>query len=94
MALTTTEIDARIRAAYFQLAPKRQAWVGMVDLRAQLADIPRDEVDDTLRHMSRTDGQRVILAPESNRKVLTQAHHDAAVRFGGDDNHLLVILPD
>ncbi|HVK20315.1 MAG TPA: hypothetical protein VM677_03035 [Actinokineospora sp.] len=94
MALTTAEIDARIRAAYFQLAPRRQAWVGMVDLRALLADISHAEIDDTLRHMSNTDDRRVFLVPESNRKVLTQAHHDAAVRFGGDDNHLLVILPD
>ncbi|SDH91778.1 hypothetical protein SAMN05192558_103315 [Actinokineospora alba] len=94
MALTTAEIETRIRSAYFQLARKRQDWVGMVALRALLTDISRDEIDDTLRHMSRTDGRRVFLAPESCQIDLTQADRDAAVRFGGDDNHLLVILPD
>jgi hypothetical protein len=29
--------------------------------------------------------------PESNRKALTEADHDAAIRIGREDNHLLSI---
>jgi hypothetical protein len=33
----------------------------------------------------------VHLVPEANRKALTVADHEAAVRIGGEENHLISI---
>jgi hypothetical protein len=87
--LTAAEIESRIRAAYRKLAPSPRDWVGLVDLRPLLGDAPTQEVDAVLKELSRI-GQ-VHLVPESNRKTLTPADHDAAVRIGGEDSHLLSI---
>jgi hypothetical protein len=77
-------------------------WLGLVDLRPQLVDIPRAQQDEAFRNLSahglatldahdRRVHARVILAPESDRKTLTEADHEAAIRIGGDDNHLIAI---
>jgi hypothetical protein len=80
-------IDDRIRVAYEKLASSPRAWVGLVDLRPLLGDAAKDEVDAVLKEMSRTGVARLV--PESNRKALTEADHAAAVRVGGEDNHLI-----
>ncbi|MFC0108319.1 hypothetical protein [Kibdelosporangium aridum] len=87
--LTEVEITNRIRSAYRKLAKSPRDWVGLVDLRPMLGDASRQDVDAVLKELSRT-GQ-VHLVPMSNRKALTQADHDAAIRIGGDDNHRLSI---
>jgi hypothetical protein len=87
--LTTTEIETRIRTAYRKLAHSPRDWVGLVDLRPLLGDAPTEDVDTVLKDLSRAG--RVHLVPESNRKALTAADHDAAIRIGGEDNHLLSI---
>jgi hypothetical protein len=86
---TPTEIESRIRTAYQKLARSTQDWVGLVDLRPMLGDAPKADVDAVLKELSRT-GQ-AHLVPEPNRKVLNDADHAAAVRIGGEDNHLIVI---
>jgi hypothetical protein len=87
--LTTEEIESRIRIAYRKLAPAPRDWVGLVDLRSMLGDAPRQDVDAVLKELSRT--KQAVLVPESNRKALTAADHEAAIRIGGEDNHLLSI---
>ncbi|MGQ0837798.1 hypothetical protein [Actinokineospora sp.] len=86
---TAAEIEHRIRIAYRELARSPRDWVGLVALRPMLGNAPTEEVDAVLKELSRT-GQ-AHLVPESNRKVLTPADHDAAIRIGGGDNHLLSI---
>lgn len=83
------DLEQRIRTAYGKLAKSPRAWVGLADLRPLLGDAPTDKVDAVLKELSRT-GQ-VHLVPESNRKALTAADHAAAVRIGGEDNHLISI---
>jgi hypothetical protein len=83
------EIESRIRVAYRKLAPSPNEWVGLVDLRPMLGDAPRKAVDAVLKDLSSTN--QVELVPESNRKALTAADHAAAIRIGGDDNHLISI---
>jgi hypothetical protein len=46
-------------------------------------------VDEVLLRMMKTG--TVHLAPDSNRKMLTEADHEAAVRIGGENNHLIAI---
>jgi hypothetical protein len=87
--LTTDEIEKRIRTAYGKLARSPRDWVGLVDLRPMLGDAPTRDVDAVLKELSRAG--RVHLVPRSNRKLLTPADHDAAIRIGGEDNHLLSV---
>jgi hypothetical protein len=90
-ALTASpdDIESRIRAAYRVLAHSPRDWVGLVKLRPMLGGAPAKDVDAVLKKLSRT-GQ-AHLVPESNRKTLTPADHESAVRIGGEDNHLISI---
>lgn len=87
--LTSAEIEKRIEAAYRKLAGSSQDLVGLAELRAMLGGAATEDVDAVLKDMSKAG--RVSLFPESNRKVLTSADHEAAIRIGGEDNHLISI---
>ncbi|WP_349879531.1 hypothetical protein ABIH81_06850 [Micromonospora sp. HUAS YX12] len=82
-------LEARVVAAYRALADEPGAWVSLRRLRPFFADVPRDDLDEALRRLSRSEG--VTIAPESNQKTLTGADTGAALRLGGQDNHLLAI---
>lgn len=82
-------LTARVVSAYRALADAPGAWVSLRRLRPFFADVPREDLDESLRRLSRTDG--VAIAPESNQKTLTGADIAAALRLGGQDNHLLAI---
>jgi hypothetical protein len=82
-------MKARIVSAYDALADEPGAWVSLRRLRPFFADVPRDDLDDSLRRLSREDG--VNIAPESNQKTLTEADIKAALHLGGQENHLLAI---
>lgn len=70
---------------------KTQGWAGLVDLRKTLdaRGLSRAEQDKHLKRMS-SEG-KIHIVPEDNRKVLNQADHDAAIRIGGEDNHLVTL---
>jgi hypothetical protein len=82
------DLETRIRIAYRELVKEPRGWVGLVDLRPKLG-APAAEVDAVLKELSRLG--KVHLVPEDNRKALTAADHEAAIRVGGEDNHLLSI---
>ncbi|MFG1802615.1 hypothetical protein ACGFI4_20965 [Micromonospora carbonacea] len=82
-------LAARVVSAYRALADAPGAWVSLRRLRPFFADVPREDLDESLRRLSRAEG--VALAPESNQKTLTGADLAAALRLGGQDNHLLAI---
>ncbi|WP_341718450.1 hypothetical protein QQG74_01195 [Micromonospora sp. FIMYZ51] len=82
-------LPARVVSAYHALAAEPGAWVSLRRLRPFFADLPREELDDALRQLSRSNG--VHLTPESNQKTLTEADIKAALRLGGQENHLLAI---
>ena len=77
----------RIRDAYRNLASRPWDWVELRDLRAQLGDWPRGEVDPELIRMFRA--KEVNLTLHEDRGRLTQADRDAALRLGVDDMHLI-----
>lgn len=83
------DLESVIRAAYLALSVKPQDWVRLAKLRPKLNGADKDEVDTVLLEMVKTG--TVHLAPDSNRKVLTDADHAAAVRVAGEDNHLVAI---
>ncbi|NUT47295.1 MAG: hypothetical protein HOV94_08275 [Saccharothrix sp.] len=78
-----------IRKAYEALSVKAQDWVRLAKLRPRLSGADKAEIDEVLLDMVRTG--TVHLAPDSNRKVLTEADHAAAIRIAGEDNHLVAI---
>ena len=77
----------RIREAYRNLASRPWDWVELRDLRAQLGDWPRGEVDPELVRMFRA--KEINLTLHEDRGRLTQADRDAALRLGVDDMHLI-----
>ena len=77
----------RIRQAYRSLASRPRDWVELRDLRGQLGDWPRREVDQELIRMFRK--KDVNLTLHEDRGRLTQADRDAALRLGVDDMHLI-----
>lgn len=77
----------RIRQAYRSLASLPRDWVELRDLRAQLGDWPRSEVDLELTRMFRENEVNFTLHEDRGR--LTQADRDAALRLGVEDMHLM-----
>ena len=77
----------RIRQAYRTLASQPWDWVELRDLRKQLADWPRPEVDLEIIRMFRE--KDVNLTLHEDRGRLTQADRDAALRLGVDDMHMI-----
>ncbi|MET8849020.1 hypothetical protein [Amycolatopsis sp. NPDC004625] len=80
------DLETRIRVAYRELVREPRGWVALVDLRPKLG-APAAEVDVVLKELSRAG--KIHLVPEDNRKALTAADHEAAIRIGGEDNHFL-----
>ena len=77
----------RIRKAYHNVASRPRDWVELRDLRKQLGDWPRREVDLEIVRMFREKGVNLTLHEDRGR--LTQADRDAALRLGVDDMHLI-----
>ena len=77
----------RIRQAYRSLASLPRNWVELRDLRAQLGDWPRREVDLELTRMFRE--KDVDLTLHEDLRRLTEADRNAALRIGVDDMHLI-----
>ena len=76
-----------IRQAYRSLTSRSWDRVELRDLRARLGDWPRGEVDQELVQMFR---EKVVnLTLHEDRRRLTQADRDAALRLGVDDMHMI-----
>lgn len=82
-------LEDLIRVAYGELSVRPQDFVRLAKLRPKLDGANKDEVDRVLLAMTRTG--LVHLAPDSNRKALTDADHTAAIRIGSEDKHLVAI---
>lgn len=82
-------VEDRIRTGYAKLATEPAGWVSLADLRDLLDDIPRAELDTALKWMAVQPGVRLI--PVANLKSLSTREHEAALRFGGEDNHAFAI---
>jgi hypothetical protein len=83
------DIEEFIRAAYLRLASEPGKFVKLRELRAELTDVPRSEVDSSLEAMYRA--QQVNLVPQSNQQALMQADRESALRIGGETKHMLSI---
>jgi hypothetical protein len=82
-------LETMIRRVYEELSGKPQEWVRLALLRPKLNGAAKDEVDQTLLGMQKTG--LVHLAPDSDRRGLTDADHAAAIRIGKEDKHFVAI---
>ena len=83
------DIEERIRTGYAKLATEPAGWVSLADLRELLDDVARPALDAALRRVAVQPDVRLI--PVANLKSLSTRERDAALRFGGEDNHALAI---
>jgi hypothetical protein len=83
------DAEADIAAGYRALTSEPGAFVKLAELREKLTDLPRAETDAALDRMYRA--QQINLIPQSNRRELTEADHESALRIGGEDKHLISI---
>jgi len=86
---TADEIEQAIRRAYRKLADPPGAWIGLAEIRDELGDIPKPQVDGVLKLMTRMPG--VQIEEQTNQKQLDLRDRAAAVKIGGRDQHILAI---
>jgi hypothetical protein len=89
ISLVDAVLEGQIDGAYQDLSVKAQDWVHLAQLRPKLNGAGKDEVDRVLLAMTRTG--LVHLAPDSDRKALTDADDAAAIRIGSESKHLVAI---
>ena len=91
-------VDARwekfVREAIIKLERYPGDWVHIRDLRPILdgRGLSRSAQDSHLKRLSRA--SRINIAPNSDRKSLTDRDHDAAIAIGGQWNHLIELPPN
>jgi hypothetical protein len=90
-AARQVEVENKIREVYAEMATRPGEYVPLAGLRDRLAEdnMRRTEVDEALKRMAVQPGNHVI--PWDNTKALSAADRKAALRFGGQDNHVLRI---
>jgi hypothetical protein len=88
-AIRSRGLEELIRQVYLELGDGYQDWVRLAKIRPRLNGADRAEVDETLLKMVKAGTTHLV--PDSNRKVLTEEDHAAAIRIGGEDKHLMAI---
>ena len=88
-SISEGDLQTRVRSAYNRLADEPGSLVRLSRLRAELADVPRRDLDATLVEFNHQRG--VSLVPQEDQKLLTDEDRTAAVRIGVKDNHLIAI---
>lgn len=83
------DVETLVRKAYAGLARMPGDWVPLAEIRDQITGVARDDVDAALESLAMQPGIQLI--PWDNRKALTARDHEAALHFGGEDNHNLRI---
>lgn len=82
-------VDSAIMRAFNSLKQPGNDYVSLAGLRDRLGGFTRSDVDSALRKLA-TSG-RLGLIPEENQKTLTTRDRKAALRLGGEDNHLVFL---
>lgn len=89
-ATITVSTEARIVDAYLRLAAQTgTSWVPLTAIRRALGDVDRAEQDRALYELGR--GADVRLVPWENQKTLTAEDREAALWYGGQYKHRLLI---
>jgi hypothetical protein len=86
---TVTEVKDRIRAAYASRPKAPGGWVDLAELRTDLGNLSRDDVDAALRALAREKGVR--LAPFDNTRSLRPQDKEAALQLGDSPRHMIAM---
>lgn len=84
--MTKNEAAKQIEKLYNQTT-QRGEWCSILRM-AERTDMSPAEFAAGAIHLARTN-DRFSLAPESNTKMLTDMDHAYAIRFGGQDKHII-----
>ena len=84
-----TDLSDRIRSVYEELAVEPGGWVGLIQIRAALNDVERDDLDEALCRLERSRGVNIV--PESNQNALSEDERASALWIGGQYKHFLSI---
>jgi hypothetical protein len=88
-ATGSPDLETQIRNAYRRIAPRPGEPVNLAKLRPLLNGASREDVDAVLTTLGRK--QVVTLTPNPSGKAITAEDRAAAVRIGGDENHMIAI---
>jgi hypothetical protein len=83
------QVEERLRAAYRMISPRAGEMVSLADLRDQVGDLVRADIDAALRRLHRQRG--VTLVPEANQKTLDPRTRAAAVVIGDQPKHSIAM---
>lgn len=84
------DLEAHVRRAYLSIAKQPGDRIEIADLRERMSDVPRDTLDRELKRLVRA--QRILVEPNDNTADVTPRDHEAALRLGGEQNHLMAVL--
>ncbi|MEO0810273.1 MAG: hypothetical protein AAFW82_06490 [Pseudomonadota bacterium] len=87
LSTRSSSLDERIRTVYRNQAKRAKDWIYLSDIRAQLTEVPKNEVDSVLLKMFLNKEIRLTL--EEDQKSLTANQRAAAIRVGMNDMHLM-----
>jgi hypothetical protein len=87
---TTPSLDKRIEQACLKLTQgARQTRVTLRDLRAELWDVAREDLDGALLALQRE--KKLVLYREDNSAALRPEDHQAALFVGNEPRHLVLL---
>ena len=89
VSVTVADVIKRIRVAYAARPKAPGGWVGLAELRADLGDLSRDDIDAALRQLAREKGVR--LAPFDNIRSLRPQDKVAALQLGDSPKHMIAM---
>jgi hypothetical protein len=87
--ITVADVMKRIRTAYAQRPKAAGGWVGLAELRADLADLSPEDIDAALRKLAGQKGVR--LAPFDNTRSLRPQDKAAALQLGDSPKHMIAM---
>lgn len=84
-----SDLAERIRVAYKAHAPGPGEWVSIADIRDELAQVGRDELDAALKQLEQEPDVNIV--PQANEKALSERNRRAAVIIGRQPKHFIAI---
>lgn len=87
--LPDADVRQRVQDVYARLAGRHGDLVTLADLRAEMADIPREQQDRILKQMDR---ERIIQLEPDPVPGQPPEQKAAAIRLGGEDKHFVAFL--
>ncbi|MEN0067878.1 MAG: hypothetical protein AAGA48_37460 [Myxococcota bacterium] len=83
------DLEAQVRQVYGALADRPGALVKLADLREQLGEVSRADLDTELTRLVRA--REILLEPEDDGRDIAERDQAAALPLGGQQNHWIAV---